>query len=69
MGTTVAGLVVTDEQVITFVVPTGELARILHDHQDARAAYELWKAAIDAGGQDNVTLAVTHWSTGREAAG
>jgi PPM family protein phosphatase len=49
------------------VVPTGELARILHDHEDGRAAFELWKAAIEAGGPDNVTLAVTRLSTGRKA--
>ena len=41
------------------VLPTGELARILHEHADGRAAFELWKAAIDGGGPDNITLAVT----------
>jgi serine/threonine protein phosphatase PrpC len=40
------------------VVPTDELARILHQHEDGRAAFELWKAAIDGGGPDNITLAV-----------
>jgi serine/threonine protein phosphatase PrpC len=50
------------------VVPIGELARIVHDHRDGRAAFELWKAAIDAGGPDNITLAVIRLSTGREAA-
>ena len=34
------------------------LARILHQHEDGRAAFELWKAAIDGGGPDNITLAV-----------
>jgi serine/threonine protein phosphatase PrpC len=40
------------------VVPAGELARILHEHEDGRAAFELWRAAIDGGGPDNITLAV-----------
>lgn len=51
------------------VVPADEIARILQDHQDGRAAFELWKAAIAAGGPDNITLAVIRLSTGREAAG
>jgi serine/threonine protein phosphatase PrpC len=45
------------------VVPTDELARIMHDHEDGRAAFELWKAAIEAGGPDNITLAVTRFSS------
>jgi len=49
-------LVCTDG--LTDVVPTEVLARTLRDHQDGRAAFELWKAAIEAGGPDNVTLAV-----------
>ncbi len=49
-------LVCTDG--LTDVVPTEVLARTLRDHQDSRAAFELWKAAIEAGGPDNVTLAV-----------
>jgi len=43
---------------LTDAVPTTRLAQILHDHQDGRAAFELWKAAIEAGGPDNITLAV-----------
>jgi len=43
---------------LTDVVPTEALARILHDYQDGRAAFELWKAAIEEGGPDNITLAV-----------
>jgi len=39
-------------------VSSSVLAQILHDHQDGRAAFELWKAAIEAGGPDNITLAV-----------
>jgi PPM family protein phosphatase len=51
------------------VVPTDELARILRDHQDGRAAFELWKAAIDAGGPDNIAFAVVRLSTDRDAPG
>ncbi|KAB1147175.1 serine/threonine-protein phosphatase [Streptomyces luteolifulvus] len=31
---------------------------VLREHEDGRAAFELWKAAIEAGGPDNITLAV-----------
>ena len=41
------------------VVPTDEIARILHEHDDGRATFELWKAAIEGGGPDNITLAIT----------
>jgi serine/threonine protein phosphatase PrpC len=41
------------------VVSTDEVARILHEHEYERAAFELWKAAIEGGGPDNITLAVT----------
>jgi serine/threonine protein phosphatase PrpC len=40
------------------VLPTDEVVRILHEHEDGRAAFELWKAAIGGGGPDNITLAV-----------
>jgi serine/threonine protein phosphatase PrpC len=40
------------------VVTTDDIARILHEHEDGQAAFELWKAAIDAGGPDNITIAV-----------
>ena len=40
------------------VVTTDEIARILHEHEDGPAAFELWKAAIEGGGPDNITLAV-----------
>jgi len=43
---------------LTDPVPTTTLAQIMHEHQDGRAAFELWKAAIEAGGPDNITLAV-----------
>ncbi|MFE5814732.1 PP2C family protein-serine/threonine phosphatase [Streptomyces sp. NPDC056479] len=34
------------------------LEEILREHEDGRAAFELWKAAIEAGGPDNITVAV-----------
>ncbi|RPF38064.1 PP2C family serine/threonine-protein phosphatase [Streptomyces sp. TLI_185] len=34
------------------------IEELLRDHNDGRAAFELWKAAIAAGGPDNITLAV-----------
>lgn len=43
---------------LTDPVPDRELADILALHTDGRAAFELWKAAIEAGGPDNITLAV-----------
>jgi serine/threonine protein phosphatase PrpC len=43
---------------LTDVVPTSRLGEILHEHRDGRAAFELWKAAIEAGAPDNVTLAL-----------
>ena len=39
------------------VVATDEIVRILHEHDDGRATFELWKAAIEAGGPDNITIA------------
>ncbi|MFJ9416955.1 PP2C family protein-serine/threonine phosphatase [Streptomyces sp. NPDC101227] len=30
----------------------------LHSHDNSKAAFELWKAAIEAGGPDNITLAL-----------
>ncbi|MER5973224.1 PP2C family serine/threonine-protein phosphatase [Streptomyces sp. NPDC002055] len=43
---------------LTDPVPDEELGGILRVHADGRAAFELWKAAMDAGGPDNVTLAL-----------
>jgi serine/threonine protein phosphatase PrpC len=31
---------------------------LLEESEDSRAAFELWKAAIEAGGRDNITLAL-----------
>ncbi|WP_431678366.1 PP2C family protein-serine/threonine phosphatase [Kitasatospora sp. KL5] len=43
---------------LTDPVPPEELAAALDGHDDGRAAFELWRAAIDAGGPDNITLAL-----------
>ncbi|MFI7402340.1 PP2C family protein-serine/threonine phosphatase [Streptomyces sp. NPDC049541] len=49
-------LVCTDG--LTDPVTTDVIEELLRDHDDGRAAFELWKAAIAAGGPDNITLAV-----------
>ncbi|MFF4833246.1 PP2C family protein-serine/threonine phosphatase [Streptomyces sp. NPDC001315] len=43
---------------LTDPVPTDVLDEVMRQHDDGRAAVELWKAAIVAGGPDNITLAV-----------
>ncbi|MGW2563506.1 PP2C family protein-serine/threonine phosphatase [Streptomyces sp. NPDC001514] len=43
---------------LTDPVPDEEVERVLRVHDDGRAAFELWKAAIEAGGPDNITLAL-----------
>ncbi|UUN28151.1 PP2C family serine/threonine-protein phosphatase [Streptomyces sp. FIT100] len=43
---------------LTDPVPDDEVEKLLRAHDDGRAAYELWKAAMEAGGPDNITLAV-----------
>jgi serine/threonine protein phosphatase PrpC len=49
-------LVCTDG--LTDPLTTDVLDEVLREHDDGRAAFELWKAAIAAGGPDNITLAV-----------
>ncbi|MFC9236106.1 PP2C family protein-serine/threonine phosphatase [Streptomyces decoyicus] len=49
-------LVCTDG--LTDPVPQDELDELLRLHTGGRAAFELWKAAIEAGGPDNITLAL-----------
>jgi serine/threonine protein phosphatase PrpC len=49
-------LVCTDG--LTDPVPEDELDELLRAHDDGRAAFELWKSAIEAGGPDNITLAL-----------
>ncbi|MGW4982178.1 PP2C family protein-serine/threonine phosphatase [Streptomyces mirabilis] len=43
---------------LTDPVTTDVLDAVMREHDDGRAAFELWKAAITAGGPDNITLAV-----------
>ncbi|TWE15327.1 PP2C family protein-serine/threonine phosphatase [Kitasatospora atroaurantiaca] len=43
---------------LTDPVPDEALEDVLSEHTDGRAAFELWKAAIEAGGPDNITLAL-----------
>jgi serine/threonine protein phosphatase PrpC len=43
---------------LTDPLPEDALEEILREHDDGRAAFELWKAAIEAGGPDNITVAV-----------
>ncbi|GAA1075027.1 MULTISPECIES: PP2C family protein-serine/threonine phosphatase [Kitasatospora] len=43
---------------LTDPVPPEELAAVLAGEDDQRAAFELWRAAIEAGGPDNITLAL-----------
>ncbi|PBC80025.1 serine/threonine protein phosphatase PrpC [Streptomyces sp. TLI_235] len=43
---------------LTDPVPPQELAALLGGEDDQRAAFELWRAAIEAGGPDNITLAL-----------
>ncbi|MEV7235341.1 PP2C family serine/threonine-protein phosphatase [Streptomyces sp. NPDC051020] len=49
-------LVCTDG--LTDPVTEDALDSLLRLHNDGRAAFELWKAAIEAGGPDNITLAM-----------
>ncbi|MGW7050649.1 PP2C family protein-serine/threonine phosphatase [Streptomyces sp. NPDC054887] len=48
-------LVCTDG--LTDPCPDEEIAGVLGEHDGARAAFELWKGAIEAGGPDNITFA------------
>ena len=43
---------------LTDPVPASVLEEVLGLHQDGRAVFELWKAAIEAGGPDNITMAL-----------
>ncbi|MBT2395960.1 PP2C family serine/threonine-protein phosphatase [Streptomyces sp. ISL-100] len=49
-------LVCTDG--LTDPCPDEEIDSVLREHDGGRAAFELWKAAIEAGGPDNITLAM-----------
>ncbi|MCU1655704.1 MAG: protein serine/threonine phosphatase [Pseudonocardiales bacterium] len=47
---------------LTDVVDDATIAAVLDAHDGGRAAFELWKAAIDAGGPDNITVALAEIS-------
>jgi PPM family protein phosphatase len=48
---------------LTDAVDATSVAAILLAHEGGRAAFELWKATIEAGAPDNVTLAVVEIAT------
>lgn len=43
---------------LTDPVPEDAIDELLRVHDDGKAAFELWRAAIEAGGPDNITLAL-----------
>ncbi|MFF9013376.1 PP2C family protein-serine/threonine phosphatase [Streptomyces sp. NPDC014870] len=43
---------------LTDPVPEEDVEALLRVHDDGKAAFELWKAAMEAGGPDNITLAL-----------
>lgn len=43
---------------LTDPVPNDVLDGLMREYDDGRAAFELWKAAVAAGGPDNITLAL-----------
>lgn len=52
----VSYLVCTDG--LTDPVPDKVLGKVLREHNGGRAVFELWKAAIEDGGPDNITMAL-----------
>ena len=48
---------------LTDPVPADVLDLTLGQHQDGRAAFALWKAAMEAGGPDNITIALVRAGT------
>ncbi|MFJ3811978.1 PP2C family protein-serine/threonine phosphatase [Streptomyces sp. NPDC090073] len=43
---------------LTDPLPPEAIEEVMREHDDSRAAFELWKAAIAEGGPDNITLAI-----------
>jgi serine/threonine protein phosphatase PrpC len=43
---------------LTDPLPAGLLEEVLGQHEDGPAVFELWKAAVQAGGPDNITIAL-----------
>ena len=48
---------------LTDPLPAGLLEEVLGQHEDGRAVFELWKAAVQAGGPDNITIALVRACT------
>jgi serine/threonine protein phosphatase PrpC len=48
---------------LTDPVPADVLDQVLRQHEDGRAVFELWKAAVEAGGPDNITIALVRPGT------
>jgi serine/threonine protein phosphatase PrpC len=48
---------------LTDAVPADTLGEMLRQYEDGRAVFELWKAAVAAGGPDNVTIALVRPGT------
>jgi PPM family protein phosphatase len=48
---------------LTDPLPAGLLEEVLGQHEDGRAVFELWKAAVEAGGPDNITIALVRPGT------
>jgi PPM family protein phosphatase len=48
---------------LTDSVPAGVLNQMLGRYQDGQAVFELWKAAMEAGGPDNITIALVRAGT------
>lgn len=47
---------------LTDVVDDDTIGRLLVEHHGGEATYELWKAAMEAGGPDNITIALVEVS-------
>jgi serine/threonine protein phosphatase PrpC len=48
---------------LTDPLPDDVLDEVLRRHEDGRAVFELWKAAVEAGGPDNITIALVRPGT------
>ncbi len=48
---------------LTDPLAAGVLEELLPQHEDGRAVFELWKAAVEAGGPDNITIALVRPGT------
>ena len=48
---------------LTDPVPADVLNQTLRQHEDGRAVFALWKAAVEAGGPDNITIALVRACT------